>query len=181
MCIICWKLDIQHQFIFNQSLIAKIQASTTNHSITCLFVVNHFHPLTSHHWMKNHWIHVLHFLLVMKCLWSLTPKGRSPSFGPFLEFGQAIVDAIFFQKISNFWWTCGLVLASRCTNFYKISIFGCTIMLQKHFFFGHIGSFGQPKNFLFHNFLDLIFFHKFLTKVLNISSTWKSSKIYQIY
>jgi hypothetical protein len=50
----------------------------------------------------------------------LTPKGRSPFFGPFLEFGQAIVDAIFVQKISNFWWTCGLVVASRCTDFYKI-------------------------------------------------------------
>jgi hypothetical protein len=35
--------------------------------------------------------------------WFLTPKGRSPFFGPFLEFGQAIVDAVFIQKISNFW------------------------------------------------------------------------------
>jgi hypothetical protein len=33
----------------------------------------------------------------------LTPKRRSPFFGPFLRFGQAIVDAIFVQKISNFW------------------------------------------------------------------------------
>jgi hypothetical protein len=32
----------------------------------------------------------------------LTLKGRSPFFGPFLEFGQAIVDAIFVQKISIF-------------------------------------------------------------------------------
>jgi hypothetical protein len=34
---------------------------------------------------------------------NLTPKGRSSIFGPFLKFGQAIVDAIFVQKISNFW------------------------------------------------------------------------------
>jgi hypothetical protein len=34
---------------------------------------------------------------------TLTPKGRSPFFDTFLEFGQAIVDAIFVQKISNFW------------------------------------------------------------------------------
>jgi hypothetical protein len=34
---------------------------------------------------------------------SLTPKGPSPFFGPFLKFGQAIVDAIFVQKISIFW------------------------------------------------------------------------------
>jgi hypothetical protein len=32
----------------------------------------------------------------------LIPNGRSPFFGPFLEFGQAIVDAIFVQKISIF-------------------------------------------------------------------------------
>jgi hypothetical protein len=29
----------------------------------------------------------------------LTPKGPRPFFGPFLKFGQAIVDAIFVQKI----------------------------------------------------------------------------------
>ena len=34
---------------------------------------------------------------------SLTPKGRSPVFGPFLKFVQAIVDAIFVEKISTFW------------------------------------------------------------------------------
>jgi hypothetical protein len=34
---------------------------------------------------------------------SLTPKRRSLVFGPFLKFGQAIVDAIFVQKISTFW------------------------------------------------------------------------------
>jgi hypothetical protein len=61
----------------------------------------------------------------------LTPNGRSPVFGPFLKFGHAIVDAIFVQKISIFWWTCDLVLASRCTNFYKILIFGLGIMPQK--------------------------------------------------
>jgi hypothetical protein len=33
----------------------------------------------------------------------LTPKGQSPCFGPFLKFGQTTVDAIFVQKISNFW------------------------------------------------------------------------------
>jgi hypothetical protein len=61
----------------------------------------------------------------------LTPKGWSPVFGQFLKFGQAIVDAIFVQKISNFWWTCGLVLPSRNTNFYKILIFGVGIMPPK--------------------------------------------------
>jgi hypothetical protein len=34
---------------------------------------------------------------------TLTPKERSPFFGPFLKFGHAIVDVIFVQKISNFW------------------------------------------------------------------------------
>ena len=74
----------------------------------------------------------------------LTPKGRRPFFGPFLDIGQAIVDAIFVQKISNFWWTCGLVLASRRTNFYKIPIFGYTVMPQKHLF-SSSGHFGKPK------------------------------------
>jgi hypothetical protein len=61
----------------------------------------------------------------------LTPKGRSPIFGPFLKFVQSIVDAIFVQKISNFRCTCGLVLVSRCINSYKILIFGLGIMSQK--------------------------------------------------
>jgi hypothetical protein len=34
---------------------------------------------------------------------SLTPKGPGLFFGLFLKFGQAIVDAIFVQKISNYW------------------------------------------------------------------------------
>jgi hypothetical protein len=29
----------------------------------------------------------------------LTPNGRSPIFGKFLKFGQAIVNAIFVQKM----------------------------------------------------------------------------------
>jgi hypothetical protein len=33
----------------------------------------------------------------------LTPKGPRPFSGPFLKLGQAIMDAIFVQKISNFW------------------------------------------------------------------------------
>jgi hypothetical protein len=37
------------------------------------------------------------------------------------------------------------------------------------------------KNFLFFNFLELDFFHKFFTKFLNISSTRKSSKTHQIF
>jgi hypothetical protein len=61
----------------------------------------------------------------------LTPKGRSPVFGPFLKFREAIVYVIFVQKISNFGWTCGLVLASRCTFSYKILIFGLGVMPPK--------------------------------------------------
>jgi hypothetical protein len=33
---------------------------------------------------------------------TLTPKGPRSFFGLFLKFGQAIVDVIFVQKISNF-------------------------------------------------------------------------------
>jgi hypothetical protein len=66
---------------------------------------------------------------------NLTPKGRSPFFGPFSRFGQAIMDAIFVQKISNFRWTCGLVLASRRTNFYKIPNSSLGAMPQKQNYF----------------------------------------------
>jgi hypothetical protein len=111
----------------------------------------------------------------------INPKGWSPFCGPYLKFGQAIVDAIFVQKISNFWWTYGIALASRRINVYQIPIYGNIVMSPKHSFFCHVGSFGQPKNFLFSNFFGLDFFHKFLTKFLNISSTWKSSKTHQIY
>jgi hypothetical protein len=110
----------------------------------------------------------------------LTPKGQRPFFVLFLEFGQPIVDAIFVQKISNFWWTCGLVLASRRTNFNKIQISGFSNYASKTRLFWVGGSFGHPKNIYFKTFLGWIFFYKFLTKFLNISSTWKSSKIHQI-
>jgi hypothetical protein len=33
----------------------------------------------------------------------LTPKVLDAIFQAFLKFGQAIVDAMFVQKISNFW------------------------------------------------------------------------------
>jgi hypothetical protein len=33
----------------------------------------------------------------------LIPKGLEAIFQAFLKFGQAIVDAIFVQKISKFW------------------------------------------------------------------------------
>ena len=84
------------------------------------------------------------------CLKSiLTPKGRGPYFGLFLEFGQPIVDAIFVQKISNFWWTCGLVLASGRTNFYKIPISGLAIMPKKQNYFELRAALGSQKTFYF--------------------------------
>jgi hypothetical protein len=45
------------------------------------------------------------------------------------------MDAIFVPKILNFWWTCGLVLASRHTNFYEIPISSLGAMLQKQDYF----------------------------------------------
>jgi hypothetical protein len=101
----------------------------------------------------------------------LTPRRQRPFFGQFLDFGQANVDTIFVQKISNFWWTCGLILVWRCTNFYKIPIVGFTVMPLKTLFSSDAGSFGQPKVLLF-NFSGLDFYS---------SSTSKSSKTHQIY
>jgi hypothetical protein len=105
-------------------------------------------------------------------------EGRRPFFGMFLEFGQSIGDAIFVQKISNFWWTCDLVLASRRNNFYKIPISGLGIMPQKQNYFELWAASGNQKTFYFKTFFGWIFFHKFLTKFFYISSTWKSSKIH---
>jgi hypothetical protein len=68
----------------------------------------------------------------------LTPKGPETIFKPFLKFRQATVKAIF---IKNSWiklWTCGLVLASRHTNFYKIPIFGLVLMSQNTLFYNTI-------------------------------------------
>jgi hypothetical protein len=79
----------------------------------------------------------------------LTPKGPRPFFGPFLKFGQAIVDAIFVQKISNFRWTCGLVLASRCTNFYEIPISNLGAMPQKQNYFEVRAAWAAKKLFIF--------------------------------
>jgi hypothetical protein len=103
-----------------------------------LFISNLFntnHRLLYSFKSKLHLCFIFHYGLLYEL--QLTPKGRSPFwpifevFGPFLKFGQAIVDAIFVQKISTFRWICGLVLASRCTHFYKIPIFGLGIIPQK--------------------------------------------------
>jgi hypothetical protein len=91
---------------------------------------------------RNIWTHG------SKVLRFLTPKGRSAVFGPFLKFGQAIVDAIFVPKFSTFRWTCGLVLASRRTKPYKILIFGLGIMPQKQNP-SEVRAARAAKNFLF--------------------------------
>jgi uncharacterized membrane protein len=67
-------------------------------------------------------------------MFKLTPKGPKAIFRPFLKFGQAIMKATFIKNSWIFLWICGLVLASRRTNFYKIPIFGLVIMSQNAFF-----------------------------------------------
>jgi hypothetical protein len=42
-------------------------------------------------------------------------------------------------------------------------------------------SLGSQKTFYFLTFLGWVFFHKFSTKFLIISSTWKNSKAHGIY
>jgi hypothetical protein len=85
-------------------------------------------------WLNDDVLHPSGYM----CLWitsNLTPKGPRSFFSPFLKFGQAIVDGIFVQKISNFWWICDLVLASRHTNFYEILISNLGAMPQKQDYF----------------------------------------------
>jgi hypothetical protein len=119
--------------------------------------------------------------LNMKSFVFLNPKGPRPFLGPFLKFGQAIVDAIFVQKISNFRWTCGLVLASRRTYFYKILISNLGAMPQKQNYFEVWAARAAKKLFILKLFWVGFFFHKFLSKFLIISSTWKISKTPGIY
>jgi hypothetical protein len=91
-----------------------------------------------------------------------------------LKFGQAILDAVFVQKISNLRRTCDLVLASKCTNFYKIPISILGAMNQKQIYFGVWATRATKKLFIFQlfwveiffNFFGLNFFHKFFTKFL---------------
>jgi hypothetical protein len=64
-----------------------------------------------------------------------------------------------------------LVLASRCTNSYKILIFGLGVMPQKKNYFKFRAPRADQKTFYFLTFLSWIFFHRFLTKFLIISST----------
>jgi hypothetical protein len=88
----------------------------------------------------------------------LTPKVLEAIFQAFLKFGQAIMDAMFVQKITIFWWTCGLVLASRRTNFYKIPIFGLGVMPQKQNSLVLGAARTTKKTFYFLTFLGWIFF-----------------------
>jgi hypothetical protein len=109
-------------------------------------------------------------------LW-LTPEGPETIFKSFLKFGQAIVKAIF---IKNSWiklWTCGLVLASRHTNFYKIPIFGLVLMPQNMFF----SQYGQLKNYLLLSFFSWNFFYWFSSKFLNIYLADPNSRTYTFY
>jgi hypothetical protein len=58
-------------------------------------------------WKKIHMSLIPKLLVILAAyttnlIYILTPKGPRPFFGPFLKFGQAIVDVIFVQKISNF-------------------------------------------------------------------------------
>jgi hypothetical protein len=131
------------------------------------------------------WLIIVSYVICISyIIWNfvfLTPKGRRPFFGPFLKFGQAIVNAIFVQKIWIFWWTCGLVLASRCTNFYKIPIFNLGAMPQNQNYFEVRAARAAKKLFIFKLFWVGIFFHEFLTKLLILLSTWKSSKTHEFY
>jgi hypothetical protein len=99
-------------------------------------------------------------------LQQLTPKGRSPFFWPIFRVWTGHSRCNICPKISNCWWTCGLVLALRRTNFYKIPIFGYTVMPQKYILFVMRAASGSQKTSYFLNFFGLDFFSQILNKVL---------------
>jgi hypothetical protein len=107
-------------------------------------------------------------------LTTLTPKGPKAIFRPFLKFGQAIVKTIFIKHSWIKLWIGGLVLASRCTNFYKIPIFGLVLMSQNTFF-------SSIRAALLLSFCSWNFFHCFSYKFLNIYLTNPNSRTYTFY
>jgi hypothetical protein len=80
----------------------------------------------------------------------------------FREFGHAIVNAISVLKFMNFLWTCGIVVASRLTNFSKIPICGDTTQLKKHIFI----IMWVAHSLFIKNFSRLVFFSSIIYKVL---------------
>jgi hypothetical protein len=66
----------------------------------------------------------------------------------------------------NMWFSTSF----KTPNFYEIPISSLGFMSQKQNYF-KVRAAHVAKNFLFLTFLDWIFFHKFLTKFLIISST----------
>jgi hypothetical protein len=87
------------------------------------------------------------------------------------------VKAIFIKNSWIFLWICGLVLALRCTNFYKIPTFNLVVMSQNVFFSQN----GQLKNFLLLSFFGWNFFHWFSSKFLNIYLANPNSRTYTFY
>jgi hypothetical protein len=62
-----------------------------------------------------------------------------PSSGLSWSLGRPLWRPYLSKIHVNMWWTCGLVLAPRGTNFYKIPIFGLVVMSKTRFFF-NMGS-----------------------------------------
>jgi hypothetical protein len=137
------------QRVFSTTCLLKVYHSHIPRSciliqIMFLILLNFFHGLhPMPMWHVTNWNSFFSKIIIfwqtcygiMVVVYNLIPKGPETIFKPFLKFGQAIVKAIF---IKNSWiklWTCGLVLASRRTNFYKIPIFGLVLMSQNTFFF----------------------------------------------
>jgi hypothetical protein len=107
----------------------------------------------------------------------LTPKDLWVPYMEFRDFGQAIVNAIIFFIFETF---CKDAPRHKLRGSINFVFFGHSD--QKLWVFEVFRwSSGSQQTFYFFTFWGWIFFHKFFTKFLIISSTWKSSKTHGIY
>jgi hypothetical protein len=133
----CYNIKMTH--IDWKSQGCNLQSNTTYKYIVgnCLFdsisLLSYLHhcKIISTSLKMNNICHLIHFL-------SLTPKGPRPFLGPFLKFRQVY-----------FLWTCGLVLPSRYTNFYKIPISNLGAMPQKQNYLPVRAAWAAKKLFIF--------------------------------
>jgi hypothetical protein len=88
----------------------------------------------------------------------------------FREFGHAIVNAICVLQFMHFLWTCGVVVASRRTNFLKIPICWDTTQLKEHIFI----IMWVANSLFIKNFSRLVFFSSIINKVLKHIMNFKN-------
>jgi hypothetical protein len=77
----------------------------------------------------------------------------------------------FILEIFEFFWRDTLYMYLDGKPFFTKILFLVQELYPKNKILVNLGQLGQLKDFLFFNHFELDFFHKFLTRFLNVSST----------